>query len=315
MADKVRVTPSATAPHYAPAYVAEDLGIFTDESLVVDATIESGPGSSWLADNLMDGKADIALGGIWIPLMYRNRLENFCIFAQVCDRNPKVLIARAPMNPFAWSLMYEKKVLLPMSATSQWMFLHGALEEAGIDIGRIQFLRDLDVATMTRAWRGGIGDFYLVSPPLSEKLEAEGFVVVASMAAMAGRVPWSVYYATETFVAENRSIVERFSRAMQRSLDWIMANRSDTVAGLIGHRFPGVSMGTFTAAIDRHRIGGVWARTIDVPIESFMRYQVMIARYGLIGAPYPFEEVVGTPLRDPHDLPPGRERSRVQRAI
>src|SRR5262245_8700199 len=295
MTDKVRVTPSATAPHYAPAYVAEDLGIFTDESLAVDATIESGPGSSWLADNLMDDKADIALGGIWIPLMYRNRLQNFTIFAQVCDRNPKVFMAREPVPSFAWSAMYGTKVLLPMSATSQWMFLKGALEESGIDIGRIQFLRDLDVATMTRIWRGGIGDFYLVSPPLSEELEAEGFFVVASMAGLAGRVPWSVYYATEAFVAENRSIVQRFSHAIQRSLDWIMANRSETVAGLIGHRFPGVSIGTLTAAIDRNRSGGVWARAMDVPLESFMRYQTMIARYGLIAAPYPFAEVVGTP--------------------
>jgi NitT/TauT family transport system substrate-binding protein len=297
MPDLIRVTSSPLYPFYAPAYLAQTLGFFRDRDLTVDTSIPAGPGSSWLTDNLHQGKADVAMGGIWIPLTYRGRLGDFPIFARVCSRNPQALMARAPVAKFDWSLLYGRKVLLPMSSTSQWMFLEGAMKEAGVEIGRITFLRDLDIATTTNLWRAGLADFYLVDPPLIEELEDEGYHVATTLAESCGPVPWTVYYTTPAFLARRDGVAGRFRDAIGAALTWLGNHDDREVAEAIGPFFPGVSRGNLARAIRRLRANGVWVETPTIEEKSFMRYQRIIADYGLIDEPYSFGDVVRLPSR------------------
>lgn len=294
MVDKIRVTPSALAPNYAPAYLAEDLGFFAEQDLEVDSTVYAGPGSSWLADNLLDAKAEIALGGIWIPLMYREHLASFGIFAQVCRRNPQVIIGRVPVDDFSWELLYGKKLLLPLNATSQWMFLEGVLLESKVDLSRIRFIRDLDAATMNRLWRAGFADYYLVTPPLSEQFEREGSHIVTSLAEVGGAVPWSVYYTTTEFLKTSEDKIVRFARAINRSMAWLEANDPSAIADALRRRFPELEVSTLTLTVSRLKARGIWPTSVEVPQDSYMRYQRIIAAFGLIPKTYPFSAGVET---------------------
>jgi NitT/TauT family transport system substrate-binding protein len=292
MSDLIRVTSSPLYPFYAPAYLAQSLGFFREAGLAADTSIPAGPGSSWLTDNLHQGKADVAMGGIWIPLTYRGRLGDFPIFLRVCSRNPQALMAREPVARFDWSLLYGRKVLLPMSSTSQWMFLEGAMKEASVEIGRITFLRDLDIATTTNLWRAGLADFYLVDPPLIEELEDEGYHVATTLAESCGPVPWTVYYTTPAFLARKDGAAARFGSAIGASLKWLHGHGDDEVAEAIGSFFPSVPPARLARGIGRLRANGVWAATPAVGEDSFMRYQRIIADYGLIDRPHPFGDVV-----------------------
>lgn len=292
MKEIIRVTTSSLSPSYAPTYLAEELGYFEDENLAVEANSDAGPGSSWLADNLNAGLADIALGGIWIPLMYKNVIGDFPIFAMVCGRNPQVLMSRTPIDEFTWQHLYDKKILLSMSSTSQWMFLEGLLSEVEVDISRITFIRDLDKLTTMRLWLAGFADFYLVRPPESEELEDKGFFVATTLAEQGGSVPWSVYYSDPEFISRNGELVTRFSSAIQRSFDWIHDHDSLDVARALKDRFPNIEVSILARSIKRLRDIHIWADTIEIPERSFDRYQRMIARYGLIHEPYPFIDVV-----------------------
>jgi len=298
MGDLIRVTPSAPAPNYAPAYLAQDLGFFTEENLTVDANINAGPGSSWLADNLLAGKADIALGGIWIPLTYKKYIGDFPIFAMVCNRNPQVIMSRTPIENFSWKDMYNKKFLLSMSSTSQWMFLEGVMVEARVDFGRIKFVRDLDELTTMRLWLAGFADFYLVKPSESEKLEDKGYYVATTVAESGGLVPWSVYYTVPELINRTDKPVTRFARAIQHSFDWIQSHEPVDIAKVLEHRFPDVALSMLTRSIKRLRDANVWADTIEIPEKSFNRYQGIIAHYGLIDEPYSFTEVVNTKIAE-----------------
>jgi NitT/TauT family transport system substrate-binding protein len=290
--DLIRVTSSPLYPFYAPAYLAQSLGCFRDVDLLVDVSVPAGPGSSWLTDNLHQGKADVAMGGIWIPLTYRGRLGSFPIFLQVCSRNPQALMAREPLAKFDWSRLYGRKVLLPMSSTSQWMFLEGAMKEAAVDIGRITFLRDLDIATTTNLWRARLADFYLVDPPLIEELEDDGYHVATTLAQSCGRVPWTVYYTTSAFIKREDGAARRFGSAVAAALAWLHGHDDNEVADAIGAFFAAVPRIRLARAIARLRTNAIWGATPAVSEDSFMRYQGIIANYGLIDCPYPFNEVV-----------------------
>ena len=278
---KVRIAPSGPAPNYAPHYLAEDFGFFADEGLDVTSDTYAGPGSSWLADLLVDGRAEVALGGIWIPLAYEGRIAQLPAFAQVCSRNPQVLMARKPTDGFNWRDAYDKRVLLPLSSTSQWLFLEGALLEGGWQPSRISFIRDLEERTLTRLWRSGLGDYYLVTPPLSEELEDEGFFVAADFASQFGDVPWSVYYARRDFLELEDAPALRLARALERALTWLSEHSADDISYVLRIRFPGVTHDRLARAVAGIKSRGVWSTTVDIPREPYLRYQSMIRRYGL----------------------------------
>lgn len=295
---RLRVTPSAPAPNYAPGYLAEDLGFFAEQGLAVDANVVSGPGSSWLADNILSGLADIALGGIWIPLAYRHKIAELLPFTLVCARNPQVLLARHQVDDFQWTQLYGKTVLLPLSSTSQWLYLEGCLLDAGCDPSRIVFIRDLEEQAIVRLWRAGLGDYFLAFPSLSEDLEDEGFPVATTLAESFGDVPWSVYYATPEFIRGDDGAADAFARAIQQSLDWLHEHDPQDIARVLHRRFPGLPHERLTRSVARLRANGVWPRTVQVEPGPYLRYQDMITNYGLIPASAPFVDVVATEVAD-----------------
>ncbi|WP_295815032.1 ABC transporter substrate-binding protein [uncultured Nitratireductor sp.] len=291
----VNVTSSPVYTNYAPCYLADALGFFADNGLRVDATIPSGPGSSWLANNLLDGKADFAMGGIWIPLSYRKRLADLPIIAMVCNRNPQIIMSRTPVETFQWGNLYDRKVMLSMSSTSQWMFLEGVMKRQGADLSRITFLRDLDVNTTVRLWRHGLADFYLVDPLMAEELEDEGYHVATTLARSCSDVPWSVYYTSQAVLDRRDGMAPAFVRSIDQALKWLHAHGDDDVARAMERWFPDRPRSLVARSVARLRGDGVWAESVEIPQGPFDQYQRIIANYGLIDAPYPFGDVVATP--------------------
>lgn len=292
MADHIRVTPSGLSVNYAPHYFAEDLGFFAAQGLDVDSSIYAGPGSSWLSDHLTSGKADIAMGGIWIPLSYRSIIAELPVFAMVCARNPQVILSREPVENFSWEDLYGKRFVLPLESTSQWMFLRGAMLEAGVDLNRIRFIRDLHVDTTTNMWRAGFGDFYLTTPPLTHQLVDEGFHIATTSATACGPVPWSVYYTTRAFLARPDNAAGRYAAAVEASVNWILSHSAEEVAEKLAPRFEDLPRPLLVRSVQGIMDAGVWQPSVTVPRDSFERYQGMIAEFGLIDEPYPFDAVV-----------------------
>lgn len=287
---------------YAPDYLAGELGYFADEGLELITDFDSGPGGSWLADTLAAGKADIARGGIWIPLMNRGVLETVYPFAMLCDRNAQLLLAREPLKNFTWTDLYDKRVLVSAAATSQWMFLRGVLDEAGIDRSRIKFVRDLHTNTTTRLWRGGYADFLLSSPPACEQLIAEGAHVATSMAVAGGRVPWSIYYASAEMLADPDQPVQRFIRAISRGKRWMKEHTAAEAAQLLSRHFSDFSIETLAASIARMNADNIWTTEVTIPRVPTMRYQDLMVRYGLVDEVMPYDELVRSDIAHDVDL-------------
>ena len=309
---------------YAPHHVAEALGLFAARDLEIETSYDSGPGGSWLADRLLDEAADIARGGVWLPIMYRRALGDLRLFALLCDRNPQLILSRHRLDQFRLSGLEGRRVLLPAAATSQWMYLQGILHENSVDTNRIEFIRDLEVSTMARLWRAGFGDFFLVSPPLSEELAGDGFAVAGSVAAIGGRVPWSVYYARRDFLTASGQVAREFSIALRQAQAWIQEHSAAAVAGLIAHDFPEYPLETLTAAISRMKTDRVWIESVQLPTDSLNHYQRIITEYGLADAPLAYHDLVyetaaleaeGVDLRWRADIERGRPAANPGNAI
>jgi NitT/TauT family transport system substrate-binding protein len=290
--DRLAITESAPAIKFAPQYVAQSLGYFAEERLEVVEGIDAGPGGSWLASNLLTGKADIALGGIWLPMLYKQAgLADDLPFAAVCHVNPAILVGRQPQrDAFDWRQLVGRRVLLALAVTSQWMFLEGVLHEQDIDPGEIRFVKDLHLDTVRELWRAGYGDYFLVEPSNAEELQSEGSHIATTLAASAGSVPWSIYYAPAALLEGTETPVWRFRRAIERATAFLSECPAQDVAAVLAPRFRKNSPATIAGAVEHLRRSGVWRPTVTIERAATLRYAGMMRRYGLLDSdkPVPF---------------------------
>jgi NitT/TauT family transport system substrate-binding protein len=291
MTCSVRVADSGSGVYYAPQYLALELGFFVKEGLQVETEV---PGGARLVEYLSSGRADIALGGVWRPLMYRGRLETLAAFAMLCARTPQVLVARRPPqgDGFAWQDLVGTSVILPAGAPSPGMFLSSILRRSGVDPSSVRFIRDLQAEETTRLFRAGLGDFYLAMPPLSEDLADEGYHVAATLAEAGGPVPWSVYYSTPEFLAHPARLADRFVIAIQRALRWLLAWDPDDMPGPLQRYFPSTDPRCLARSIALTRLRDVWVDDVRIPEDDLMRWQDAMVQDGLIDRPIPYLEIV-----------------------
>jgi NitT/TauT family transport system substrate-binding protein len=281
---RLNLTESAPALKFAPQYLAEELGFFAANDIAITGNIDAGPAGSWLADNLVSRAADIALGGIWLPLVYKDLgIAELVPFAAVCHRNPAILISRTPLTaPFSWSMLEGKRLLLSLAATSQWMFLEGVLQEHDVDVDAIRIVRDLHVATTRSLWRNGLGDFFLVEPSLAFALLDQGYAIATTMAASGGPVPWSVYY-TRPELLEGDAPARRFGKAIDQALAWLLdpAN-AEEAADRLARRFAKTNPAHLRAVLDHFKTSRTWQTDTAIDAAATARYQAMMVRYGLL---------------------------------
>ncbi|OAA56733.1 hypothetical protein SPI_07740 [Niveomyces insectorum RCEF 264] len=108
--------------------------------------------------------AAAALGGIWVPSMYRN-IKKYTTFAQLANRCPLALVKRGNAEGFKLAEVTGKTVLLK-SGNGASLFL------------------------------GDTGDYFFVDI-VSARIMAQknpGVSVAMKMATDGGNIPWSVYY-------------------------------------------------------------------------------------------------------------------------
>ena len=155
--------------------------------------------------------------------MYHGRGHHFVAFAQLNARNPKAIVTREPQPGFQLSDLEGKLVLAPgAGGTAPYMHTAGLIRQAGIDLSAIRFIRDLSGQTLSDLFAGGMGDAIIVDLVNAHLLEHKGIGTIAYRHAEAGgSMPNSVYYTLPHLIGEPGSAPWRFTRAIQRAMDWI----------------------------------------------------------------------------------------------
>jgi ABC-type nitrate/sulfonate/bicarbonate transport system substrate-binding protein len=276
----------------APRIVAERLGYFEDEGLSIDA---SSPGAGRIAGELMADPSAIALGGAWRPVMYRGRGVELSIFGTFCAAPPYQLVARKSED-FEWRALEGSVLVVPASAPSAEMALGWALAASGVDVTRVRILRGLDGGEAWALYAAGLGDYLLVAHPVPDVVSLAGAAAVASLARATGPAPWGVYYGLTASPATDTRV--RFSRAVQRGLDWVRASAPEEIGRLCADRFPHASTRALVAGIEYCLEQELWPASTRIPEDALMRWQAVMQSYGLIDAPVPFDALVDTETAD-----------------
>ena len=291
--------------NYLPEYIALRHGFFAEQGL--DVTVKIPTPWDDVLTALADGAADMALGGIWVPSMYRGRVpKDYTVFAQIANRCPLALLARrdvdqsgsagSEMETFKLSDVVGKTVLMKSGGgASVGLFFKMLLRENNIDPKSVDYVQDLQGQMLGDLFQGGMGD-YFVTDNLSALAMAErnSKVFVAMEMVSQGDVPWSVYYReTATITAEFLDAQKRFCLALQKGIDWVLEHDATSFQNELAELFPEVPLDVAVKVTNAFRHNSMWTST-TVSRQGFDRWQVGLAGARLVERPLAYESIVNS---------------------
>lgn len=125
------------------------------------------------------------------------------------------------------------------------------------------------------------------------EIESEGYgYVVSSVGELGGIVPYTSYSARISFLEENKELIENFTKAVQKGLDFVHENDSETIAKSILSFFPDTSLNDLTKVVERYKKQDTWPKTVEFTEESFNHLQDIMIASGELDFKVPYEDLM-----------------------
>ena len=260
---------------YAPQYVAHGLGYFEEEGLDVEIVLTSG------ADNVMaavlSGDADIGFSGTEATIyVYNGGEEDYVMtFAGLTQKDGSFLVSREKYDNFTLDDLKGKTVLGGRKAGMPEMTFEWALREHGINPNKdLSIDTSVAFAAMEGAFIGGNGDFVTLFEPNATSVEKNGFGhVVAYIGELGGSVPYTAYNARKSYIENNPLIIEKFTRAINRGLEYVDTHSEEDVAKIVSEYFPDTSLSDMTTIVKRYKDGEAWKKNITINEDEWNHIQ------------------------------------------
>ena len=277
---KVKVAEVAHSIFYAPQYVALNNGYFKDLGLDVELILT--PGADKVTASVLSGDAQIGFSGSEACIYVYNAKEKDYLktFAQVTQKDGSFIVSREKIDNFTLDDLKGKTIIGGRKGGMPEMTLEWSLREHGID-PKTDLNIDTSVAfaAMGGAFIGGEGDFVALFEPTALEVEKGGYgYVVASLGELGGVVPYTSYSAKKSYLKEHKDIIDKFTKAIQKGLDFVHNSSDKEVAEAISKSFPDTDIKDLEKVIKRYRSVDTWPKTTTFTKESFNHLQdIMIA--------------------------------------
>ena len=176
------------------------------------------------------------------------------------------------------------------------MTFEWALREAGINPKTdLTIDTSIEFAAMSGAFISGTGDFVTLFEPTALEVEQQGYgYVVASVGELGGVVPYTSYSARISYLEENPELIENFTKAVQKGLDFVHKNDSETIAKAILSFFPDTALNDLTDAIERYKNQDTWPKTTTFTESSFNHLQKIMIASGAINETVDYNSLIYT---------------------
>ncbi len=281
---------------YAPQYVAIEKGYFADEG--IDLTLVTGFGADKTMTAVLSGEADIGFMGSEASIYTYQQGANDVVvnFAQLTQRAGNFLVAREEMPEFTWDDLKGKEVLGGRKGGMPEMVFEYILTQNGIDPEKdVSIDQSIDFGSTAAAFSGGKGDYTVEFEPgaTTLELEKEGYVV-ASLGVDSGYVPYTAYCAKESYLDKNGEVVQKFTNALQKGMDFVQTHTPEEIADVIAPQFKETDKETLTTIVARYYEQDTWKGNLIFEEDSFALLQDILENAGELQKRVPYKELVTT---------------------
>lgn len=281
---------------YAPMYVAIEEGYFAEEG--IDLTLVTGFGADKTMTALLTGEADIGFMGSESTIYtYKEGASDYAVnFAQLTQRAGNFLVSREPIENFSWDMLKGKKVLGGRAGGMPEMVFEYILKKNGIDpAADLSIDQSIDFGSTAAAFSGGQGDFSVEFEPHATSLEAKGDgYVIASLGEDSGYVPYTAFSAKKSYLEKNPAVIEAFTKALQKGMDYVQAHTPAEIAKVIAPQFAETDLATIETIVGRYAAQDTWKADLIFSEDSFTLLENILEEAGELDDRVPYADLVDT---------------------
>ena len=293
---KVTLNEVAHSIFYAPQYVAIEEGYFQEEGIELE--LITGFGADKTMTAVLSGEADIGFMGAEASIYaYQEGATDPVVnFAQLTQRAGNFLVAREEMPDFQWADLKGHKVLGGRKGGMPEMVFEYILKQNGINPQTdLEIDQSIDFGSTAAAFSGGLGDFSVEFEPSATALEQEGSgYVVASLGVDSGYVPYTSYSAKTSYIAKNQEIIQSFTNALQKGMNYVQTHTPSEIASVISPQFPETDLDTLITIVNRYHQQDTLKENLIFEEESFNLLQDILEDAGELNARVDYNNLVTT---------------------
>ena len=293
---KVTLNEVAHSIFYAPMYVAIEEGYFEEEG--IDLELINGFGADKVMTAVLSGEADIGFMGSEASIyVYSQNPDDYIVnFAQLTQRAGNFLVSREPMEDFQWSDLRGSSVLGGRKGGMPQMVFEYILKKNNLDpTADMDIDQSIDFGSTAAAFSGGLPDFTVEFEPSATLLEKEGAgYVVASLGVDSGYVPYTAYSARQSYIEENPELIQGFTNALQKGMDYVQNHTPEEIAEVIAPQFKETDLEDITTIVTRYYEQDTWKEDLIFEEESFTLLQDILDEAGELEQRVPYEDLVNT---------------------
>ncbi len=277
---------------YTPFYVAIENGYFKDEGIKIDLSLVSG--SDNVAASVLANDTEVGLAGPESAIyVYLGKEKDYLqVFSGLTKRDGQFMLSRQNEN-FDWHNLIGKEILIGRSTGMPGLSFLRALKNQGINAQDVKINDSVDFAEISGAFIGGEGDYVNLFEPLATKLEQnKNGYVVTSVGAYSDPFPYTAFYARKSYIAKNQELLTKFTKAINKGIEYTTQNSSATVAKVIQKQFSDTNIEDLTTMIERYRQADVWLPNPYVEEDFFNTLVQLLKENNLIKENVYYQDLV-----------------------
>lgn len=290
----VRLNEVVHSIFYSPQYVALELGFFEEEGLKIDLATGWGGDKSMTA--LVSNTADIALIGseTSIYVLKRGSDQKIINFAELTQTDGSFLVGREAIKDFKLEDLKGKTVIGGRRGGIPEMVMEYVLKNNNLTPHQdVDIIQNIALTATTGAFKGGTGDFVQLFEPNASLLEKENIGhVVASFGKEAGKVSYTVFMATDSYMNENPEVIQKFTNAIYKGQIWCENHSAEEIANVIKPQFPDDELDIVQRAVERYKEQKSWAPNPIVQEKAVDRLQDIMINGEELDQKVPFADIV-----------------------
>lgn len=290
----VRVNEVTRSVFYSPQYVAIALGYFEDYGIEVELT--TGQGADNVMTAVLSGQSDIGFAGPEAAIyVYNEGKEDYPqVFAQLTKRDGSFLVAREKTDNFSWEDLKGKTIIPGRKGGVPRMTLEYVLKQNGINIENDLVLDDsISFDLMAGSFAGGNADYVTLFEPTASLTESSGIgYIVASVGEASGEIPYTAYFALQSYITENEELIQNFTKAIYKGQQWAKEHTAKEIAEKIIGFFPDTDVEQLATSIQKYKDIDAWNETPVLTKEAFEKLQDVMEEAGELDKRADYENVV-----------------------
>ena len=283
---------------YAPMYVAIEKNYFEKEG--IDLSLVTGFGADKTMTAVLSGTADIGFMGSEASIYtYNEGAHDYVVnFAQLTQRAGNFLVSREDIKNFKWEDLKGRKVIGGRKGGMPEMVFEYILKQNGIDPSAdLSIDQNIDFGSTAAAFSEDKSDydFTVEFEPGATNLEKQGKgYVVASLGTDSGYVPYTAFSAKKSYISKNPSVIQGFTNALQRGMDYAASHTPEEIAQTIAPQFKETTLDTITTIVSRYYEQDTWKTDLIFQKDSFELLQDILEGAGELDERAPYQDLVTT---------------------